>query len=150
MRQKLEKKKDTTKPEEEETPSAISSGKSDQPTVEKLLEFIEGPQEEPKLSARAAKRQRRKQRKVRVCMCASVHVCARACACMYYLYVCICTVCDNITLTFRSRFVSFNMNNLTVLQCVVQSERWKEGNGLVRQNGGGTKRLSGPQTIKRW
>ena len=84
MRQKLEKKKDNTKPEEEETPVALSSGKADQPTVEKLLEFIEGPQEEPpKLSARAAKRQRRKQRKVWfACMCVlCVH--AYVCVCMH-------------------------------------------------------------------
>ena len=86
MRQKLEKKKDNTKPEEEETPITLSSGKADQPTVEKLLEFIEGPQEEPpKLSARAAKRQRRKQRKVWFeCVCVCV-------VCTYVrTYVCVC------------------------------------------------------------
>lgn len=100
MRQKLEKKKDNTKPEEEETPITLSSGKADQPTVEKLLEFIEGPQEEPpKLSARAAKRQRRKQRKVWfacVCVCC-VYIRAYVCVCMHaftwwsvkvFIYVC--------------------------------------------------------------
>ena len=96
MRQKLEKKKDNTKPEEEETPITLSSGKADQPTVEKLLEFIEGPQEEPpKLSARAAKRQRRKQRKVWfecVCVC-SVYICTYVRMCMH---ACMQVVCEGI------------------------------------------------------
>lgn len=63
MRQKLERKKDT-KSDGSGSTLDMSRGGSDQPSVEKLLEFIEGPQEtEPKVSARAAKRQRRKKKK---------------------------------------------------------------------------------------
>ena len=68
MRQKLEKKKDTRS---DGIGSSLdqAQGGSEQPSVEKLLEFIEGPQEnEPKVSVRAAKRQRRKKKKVRVCV----------------------------------------------------------------------------------
>ena len=67
MRQKLEKKKDT-KLDGIGSSLDQSQGGSEQPSVEKLLEFIEGPQEnEPKVSVRAAKRQRRKKKKVCVC-----------------------------------------------------------------------------------
>ena len=58
------------------------------------------------------------------------------------------TVCDKITLTFCSCYVTFEMNNLTILWCVVRSQRRKERIGLVCQNG--TKRFSGPQMIRRW
>ena len=105
MRQKLERKKDT-KSDGSGSTLDMSRGGSDQPSVEKLLEFIEGPQEtEPKVSARAAKRQRRKKKKVcvctyvcvcgvyvcvYVCVCVCVCVCVRACA-RTCVCVCVCT-----------------------------------------------------------
>ena len=115
MRQKLEKKKDNTKPEEEETPVTLSSGKADQPTVEKLLEFIEGPQEEPpKLSARAAKRQRRKQRKVCVCcVCIHMHIHVCACVCMC-LHACMHVVCEGINI---GRYACIYIHMLYLLVC---------------------------------
>ena len=64
MRQKLEKKKDTVRGDGLLGPG--SEGSSDQPSVEKLVEFIEGAphEKEVKVSAKAAKRQRRKKKKV--------------------------------------------------------------------------------------
>ena len=42
------------------------------------------------------------------------------------MYIYIYTVCDNIMLTFCSRYITFTMNDVTVLRYVVRPKRQKE------------------------